>query len=116
MKSITSYLLGLDLGGSSFNLFMEGSEPSPGSGFSFAVARSDTPILNTFDFGNGVNDTCYPIGGSGALSFHVDYNVPDPMNPGSGMYCVVLTAQSVPTPGAATLLGLSGVLVIRRKR
>jgi hypothetical protein len=103
---------GLDLGGSTYNLFLEGFEPQIGD--SFAVVRSDSFILNTFDFGNGVSDTLYPIGGSGNLKFHVAYNVPDLSSP--GFYQVVLTAEAVPTPGTVTLLTLAGLTAAPRRR
>lgn len=103
---------GLDLGGSGYNLFLEGFEPSVGQ--SFPIISSDSFIAGVFDLGNGVSDTLYPIGGSGSLSFRVDYNVPDFSNP--GRYLVTLTAQAVPTPGTASLMGLAGLLASRRKR
>ncbi|MFM9958727.1 MAG: hypothetical protein ACKVZJ_11675 [Phycisphaerales bacterium] len=102
---------GLTLGGT-MNLFLAGFEPTVGQ--SFAVARSDSLVIGTFDFGGGVSDLLYPIGGSGALQFRVNYNVPDFSNPGS--YLVTLTAEAVPTPGAATLLTIAGLIASRRKR
>ncbi len=102
---------GLVLGGT-MNLFLSGIEPAVGQ--SFAVARSDAPVAGTFDFGNGVTDLLYPIGGSGTLQFRVNYNVPDFSNPGS--YLVTLTAELVPTPGTASLMGLAGLIAARRRR
>lgn len=102
---------GLILGGT-MNLFLEGFEPAPGD--VFPVVRSDSFIAGTFDFGNGVTDLVYPIGGSGSLQFRVNYNVTDSAFPGS--YFVTLTAEMVPTPGTATLMGLAGLIIARRRR
>lgn len=101
---------GLDLGGSDYNLFLEGFEPQIGQ--SFTVVRSDSFITGTF--GNAPSNTLYPIGGSGSLSFRVDYNVPDFSSP--GFYSVVLTAQAVPTPGSVALLSLAGLTASLRRR
>lgn len=101
---------GLDLGGSDYNLFLEGFEPQIGQ--SFTVVRADSFITGTF--GNTPSNTLFPIGGSGSLSFRVDYNVPDFSNP--GFYTIVLTAQAVPTPGSVALLSLAGLTASLRRR
>lgn len=101
---------GLDLGGSDYNLFLEGVEPQIGQ--SFTIVRSDSFITGTF--GNASGNTLYPIGGSGTLAFHVDYNVPDFSTP--GFYSVVITAQAVPTPGSVALLSLAGLTATLRRR
>lgn len=103
---------GMDLGGSSYVLFLNGSEPSPG--FSFPIVFSDTPITGTFDLG-GVSDMLYPVGGSGSLRFRVDYNVAGSVGLDTG-YLVTLTAEVVPTPGSVSLAAAAGLLGFRRRR